>query len=180
MAYTTPTTRSTGNVLSASNWNTDMVDNVKWLAHESSGGAPMARVYNSTNFSVATASLTAITFNSERFDVGSCHSTSSNTSRLTVPSGGGGVYEIGGCVQYAANATGVRSTSVYLNGTTPIAVNSLPSVAAVAFAHQVSCFYRLSAADYVELCIYQTSGGNLNIEAASNYSPEFWFRWVGI
>lgn len=180
MAYTTPTTRSTGNVLSAANVNTDYVDNIKWLAHESSGGAPTARVYNSTNFSVATATLTAITFNTERFDVGSCHSTSSNTSRLTVPSGGGGIYEIGGCVQYAANATGTRSTSIRINGTTTVAAESVVSLTANAFAHTVKCLYRLAAADYVELCIYQTSGGNLNIEAATNYSPEFWFRWVGI
>lgn len=180
MAYTTPTTRSTGNVLSAANVNTDYVDNLKWLAHESSGGAPMARVYNSTNFSVATATLTAVTFDSERYDIGSCHSTSSNTSRLTVPSGAGGVYAIGGCVQFAANATGTRSLSIRLNGTTTIGVNSVVSLSANAFAIPVLCEYRLSAADYVELCIYQTSGGNLNAEAASNYSPEFWFRWVGI
>lgn len=181
MAWTNPTTRSTGNTISAAIWNADVVDNLDWLAHESSGGAPMARVYNSTAFSVANTTFTAITFNSERYDIGACHSTSSNTSRLTVPSGGGGVYIIGGCASFAANATGIRQLSIRVNGTTDIWAVSDTSVTASGAANlALTTDYRLAAGDYVELVAYQSSGGNLNVSNAGSYSPEFFFRWVGV
>jgi hypothetical protein len=180
LAWTNPTTRSTGNTISAAIWNADVVDNLDWLAHESTGGAPTCGVFNNANFSVANNTLTAITFNSERWDIGACHSTSSNTSRLTVPSGGGGIYMIGGNVQYASSATGVRSTSIRLNGTTTIAAMSDNSLTATTLAHTICTMRRLAAADYVELTVFQTSGGNLNVEFATAYSPEFWFKWVGV
>jgi hypothetical protein len=180
LAWTNPTTRSTGNTITASIWNADVVDNLDWLAHESSGGAPTACAYNSANFSVANNTLTAVTLNSERWDIGACHSTVTNTSRLTVPAGGGGLYEIGACLQYAANATGIRSTSLRLNGTTTIWAVSDNNLSANAITHTLHRIYRLAASDYVEVCAYQTSGGNLNVEAASNYSPELYFRWCGV
>lgn len=180
MAYTTPTTRGAV-VISTSNWNTDIVDNVKWLAGESSGGSPRCRVYNSAAFSVANNTLTAVTFDTENYDYGGCHSTSSNTSRLTVPSGGGGLYHIGGCAVFAANATGIREVRILLNGTTILARSGSTSLSASGdHPLAIETDYRLAAADYVELVVYQTSGGNLNVQQSGMASPSFYFRWVGI
>jgi hypothetical protein len=174
VAYTAPSTRASGYVVTATNWNSDVVDNALWLGRD----MPHARVYNSANISVANSTNTALTFNSERYDTGATHSTSSNTSRLTVPSGGGGVYHIGGCAVFASNATGVRALWIQVNGATRIAQVAVPASSATDQGMHVSCDYLLAAGDYVELACIQTSGGALNVTASANYSPEFWFRWV--
>ena len=66
-----------------------------------------ARVYNSTDFTHnSTGNWVAVTFDTERFDTDTIHSTSTNTSRLTINTGG--KYLIGGAVTFTANATGQR------------------------------------------------------------------------
>lgn len=42
MAYTAPTTRSTGDLITASIWNTDLVDNIIYLKDEVDGAGPIA------------------------------------------------------------------------------------------------------------------------------------------
>ena len=158
-------------------------DDIVWLAGDSASGngKPMCRVYNSSSLSVATATFTALTFNSERYDVGGCHSTSSNTSRLTAPSGGGGVYHITGHATFAANATGIREVRIRLNGATYIAAVSDTTVSASGdHSMVVSCDYKLTAADYVELVVYQSSGGLLNVTFSGNVTPEFSWHWLGV
>lgn len=141
-------------------------------------GKPHARVYNTATQTLTTATNTVVTFDSERYDVGSCHSTSSNTSRLTVPSGEGGVYTIGASIGFAANATGERIVDILLNGTTIIARIRHPAGAASQIDMTITTEYTLAAGDYVEVQLYQNSGGNLNTVAGGDYSPEFWWRWV--
>src|SRR5438876_645541 len=58
-----------------------------------------ARVYNSANISVSASTEQALTFDTERSDSNAYHSTSSNTSRITVPTGGDGRYVISGAVE---------------------------------------------------------------------------------
>jgi hypothetical protein len=131
-----------------------------------------ARVYNDANISVANTTLQALTFNSERFDHGDLHSTSVNTGRLTAPVAG--LYMMGGCVQFASNATGVRVVQVRVGGSTVIANVEIVAGAATTHSLHVSAAYQLAAGDYAELIAYQTSGGSLNVLAQGNYSPEFW------
>jgi len=134
-----------------------------------------ARAYNSAALTIATATLTALTLNSERYDTDAIHSTSSNTSRFTIPFDG--YYRITGIVSWAANATGSRQTRIMLNGvggTTIGIVLEQASPAGVVLIQQVTADYLLTAGDYVELVVFQNSGGNLNVDTAANYSPEFW------
>lgn len=163
-------------------WGDGVRAALSFVAGDSASGnsKPMCRVYNSAALSVATATNTVLTMDSERYDVGSCHSTSSNTSRLTVPAGCGGIYHIGGVAMFAANATGVRAIWLMLNGATRIVQQAQPASSATDQSITVSCDYKLTAADYVELYVYQSSGGLLNINSSANYSPEMWFHWLGV
>lgn len=175
MPWTTPKTYTVGDVLTAADLNAYQRDNVAWLGTDK----PHCRVRNSANIShTSSGSYQALTFNSERVDVGGMHDTVTNTGRITVPSGGGGLYLIGGCIEFAANATGLRGAQIRLNGTTVIAVQEAPSVGAGS-AHpiMVTTAYQLAAGDYVELMGKQSSGGSLNMLATGNYSPEFWAIW---
>lgn len=129
------------------------------------------QVYNSANQSIADNSITALTFDSERKDTDSYHDTVTNSSRLTVPSGQGGTYIITGHVLWDANATGVREIDIRLNGTTFIARER--DAANTNHTQSVSAVYDLSATDYVELMVYQTSTASLDVVLFGNASPEF-------
>jgi hypothetical protein len=133
---------------------------------------PNARVFNSGTQTFTSGVNAAVTFNSERWDVGGFHSTSANTSRLTAPITG--VYQITGYFGFAANATGYRRVFIKLNGGTLIAVQDVNATGAGSEAYlTINAFYRLVRGDYVELFAEQNSGGNLNSVSAGNFSPEF-------
>lgn len=175
MAWTAPKTWAVGDVLSASDVNTYVRDNTKWLGTDK----PHCRVRNSANIShTSTGNYQALTFDSERVDVGAMHDTTTNTGRLTVPTGGGGFYAIGGCIEFASNSTGRRGIQIRLNGTTVIARHESGNVTANDHAITVATVYQLGAGDYLELMGFQASGGNLNMLATSAYSPEFFAHWL--
>lgn len=178
MAYTSPTTRSTGNAISASNWNTDLVDNIKWLAAEH----PCSRVYNNTNFSHSSSgSYVAVTFNSEDYDIGSCHSTASNTSRLTVPTGGDGKYDIFAHFIWDSNTTGARACFFRKNGTTAIGGKVfLPASLGTTYWGFVCTQASLAAADYVEFMVYQDSGGTRTGTYEAGNGPVFGWNWISV
>ena len=129
------------------------------------------RVYNSANISISNATLTAITFDSERYDTDNIHSTSSNTSRLTANRAG--KYIISGGMAYASNSTGQRFIAVRVNGATYIDVHEVLNIGANNHSVSISTIYHLNVGDYVELIAYQTSGGALNVLTSANDSPEF-------
>lgn len=154
-------------------WFDQVRTNEEFLARNK----PSARVYNNAAISINTSTVTALTFNSERYDVGGCHDTSSLTSRLKVPTGEGGVFFIGGGVQWGAHVTGYRSLLVRLNGSVILAQIDALSIGAAVMSQTIATMYALAAGDYVELCVWQTSGVSLNVNVAGNYSPEFHFMW---
>ena len=137
-----------------------------------------ARVYNDANISITTSGTPqALTFNSERYDTANFHDTSSNTSRLTVPTAG--LYHIGGAIVWAASATGFRQLTIRLNGTTAIAQELEDIDSSVTHSMTVSTDYPLAANEYVELVVAQTAASPHNVIAAGNTSPEFWIHRIG-
>jgi len=135
------------------------------------GDVIRARVRNSANLTIGTGAWTSLTFDSERWDTDGIHSTVSNTGRLTCVTEG--TYSIIGNVRFASNATGYRAVRIYLNGATVIAEVFLPAVSGQPTVMAVGTQYELDAGDYVELQVLQNSGGDLNVEVAAAYSPEF-------
>src|SRR5689334_21709554 len=101
MAFTTPATATAGTVLTASFLNTYLRDNISWLATDS----PCCRVFNSATIALTNGVTKSITFDSERFDNAAMHDTSSNTARITIPTGGGGKYMFGVNYLLASNPT---------------------------------------------------------------------------
>ena len=165
-------------------WGDNVRDNVVWLAGDaaSGGSKPMCRVYNNADQNVATATFTALTFNSERYDVGGMHSTTTNTSRITIPSGGGGIYHVGAAIRFASSTAGTtRLLRLYLNGTTYITGIETSYVGGTGDTQlSTSCDYKFAAGDYIEAVVFQNTGGILAVLTASAYSPEFWCHWVGL
>lgn len=136
-----------------------------------------ARVYNSANISIANATNTALTFDTERYDTDALHSTTTNTNRLTAPAAG--KYLITGHVEWGASATGQRYINVRFNGTTVIAQQHVINLNNTVFSQSIATIYSLAANDFVELVVFQDSGGALNVQANSALSPEFTIAFLG-
>ena len=139
---------------------------VKWAA-VAAAGRPNARITRSANLSVANATWAAIPFDAEVFDVGPLHSTTSNISRITIPSGGGGKYLLVGAIQWAAGS-GIRLFHMQVNGVTSVVYDEQVAVAGRDTTVSIMTYYELAAGDYVELTVYQDSGAALDIRAGSD------------
>ena len=143
---------------------------------------PTARVYNNADQATTQNNWRTLTFNSERWDGNSMHSTSSNTSRLTVPASGGGVYLIGANV--TLKTTDLAGSDYYhglrllVNGASIVAQTGPTQTVADSYdlALQVQALNALSATDYVEVQVF-TDAPDLLVMVAASYSPEFWAIW---
>ena len=136
------------------------------------------RVYNSSNISINNNTATALTFDSERYDTDTMHSTSSNTGRITIKTAG--KYIIGATVEFAVNGTNIRQIYPQVNGSTIIAVQSAPATSGTNQTRMVfNTIYSFAVNDYIELIAYQNSGGSLNVTVNGNYSPEFYAQKIG-
>lgn len=174
MPYSSPdSSRVTGYVPSAANWN-ELAADLKWLAEE----APTCRVYKATDTSIANNTPTALSFTSERFDIGGMHSTLTDPSRITIPSGAGGIYRIWANVTFDVNATGLRTVAFQVNGSTMIGGDSRPGTASGSSIVNASVDALLAAGDYVECVVRQTSGGALDATHVGDHSPEFGATWM--
>jgi hypothetical protein len=144
---------------------------------------PAARVYKSADSAAfADASDTVITFDSETTDVGACHSTSSNTSRLTAPVAG--VYLVTGTVEYFEPTnwgTFRQSAWIRLNGTSAnaIAKTVIQTGNFTTITLNMSGLIYLAANDYVELLVRADGGpGDAYVKGGTTYRTHFEFTKV--
>ncbi len=142
---------------------------------------PRCSVYNgATQTHASSGSWVALTFNSEDFDVGAMHSTSSNTSRITIPNGFGGTYLVGGATTFpGTNATlqpvGIR---VRKNGSSLVGSAAYQSEYGNGIQGiQVVTPCVLGEGDYIELEAFQLTGASLAFGAsgaARDDQSSFW------
>ena len=124
------------------------------------------KVWSSAVQSIANSTATAVTFDSEEFDTDAYHSTVSNTSRITIPSGMDGKYML----QFSSfwNASpGTAHAWFKKNGTTDLRGSVTMSATAAVYTGQAVVVTSLVATDYVEVFVTQNSGGAVNLGHAS-------------
>ena len=151
----------TGEVVTEAIWD-KVISNLGHLGGAS--GTIGVHAYHDAAQSIATATETALAFNSERFDTDGIHDTAVNNSRLTCVTPG--KYLVIGKAAFAAHATGYRLLRVRLGGATFVAAASSVGDAAVIRYLDVSTVYEFAAGNYIELMATHTSGAPLNIELA--------------
>lgn len=173
------TTRSDGyTITAASDWNV-VAGSVNHL-----GQADRAVMCTDTaTTSVATATWQQMTFATDEYDTGGFHSTSVNTSRLTVPTGYGGVYRITASVTWTQFAGNGLFLQVRKNGATSTAASLAASMANFGslFANgdpivSLNGQLRLVAGDYIELYTAQNSGGALALKGTTQ-AHRFGMTW---
>lgn len=174
MPYTSPAAITTGTVISKSTFGDVVKADLDFLA-----SPPACRVYGA-GLATSNNTLTAITFNAERYDTNTMHDNVTNNTRITFNTAG--VYIVTGHVEWQTSGVGVRTLTVYLNGTggTRIASSTVLPLSADPTDMSISTTYKFGVGDYIVLAGTQTSGGVLNVSNVSNYSPEFSATWVGL
>lgn len=173
MGYTTPTTRSNGEFIDAADWNTDLTDNITFLAN------PLdVHVYASGHATIANNTDTAVAFNNERRDNGSMHDNVTFNTRMTAPIAG--LYQLSLNIAFSANATGIRVAYFRINGATNAGLDIRSAASADVTSFCNSTEVKLAANDYVEVVVKQTSGGNLALTEVAQFSPEAKMRYAGI
>ena len=149
---------------------------VKWKI------VPSCRAYNDAAIDPATSSWVTLTFNQERWDTNTMHDLVTNSSRLTIPTGGDGIYAIDGGALFDTSGVGGGTAyygiRVILGGATVI--KQLGPVEITQDTHDmgmaISALYNLAATNYVELQVFTTA--DINILSTANVSPEFGATWI--
>jgi hypothetical protein len=129
-----------------------------------------ARAYNNGTQSIPNTTDTALTFDTEDYDTDGYHSTSANTSRMTIPTGKAGKYLVHGHTTYAVgNTTGDRILVIRKNGSDVpgSGVSVVPHTGSVLLRLDTTAIVDLAVGDYVEAFAFQSSGGNLNAGATT-------------
>lgn len=197
MAWVTPPTFS-ATTSSADDMN-DISGDLQWLkdalvtlgitsdtgTQTISSAVAGAHAYRSSDQNIADATDVEVSFTSERWDLfdnaaSTYHSTASNQSRVTIPSGKGGYYLIGANIAFESNATGRRIVRFLVNGTSIIHQEVRNAVTGSATIISLECVRKLNATDYVEVQVRQNSTTTLAVQALADYSPEFWCVLLGV
>jgi hypothetical protein len=135
---------------------------LEWAA-PAAGGFVGCSLYASANISLANDASPILTWNSEIFDTDTFHSTVTNTSRITIPSGKGGKYLLIASIPFAANSGGYRLGGFLKNGANNLYANQVANLSATIGPFlNFSTIVEAVATDYFEVQVNQTSGGNLN------------------
>lgn len=133
----------------------------------------------SASISVPNNTTTTLTFNSETFDTDGYHSTTSNTSRLTVPSGKAGYYWIFADLQYAANGANNYNAQISINGSTVFAQAQGSSGGTFNTSVPVYGVFSLAVGDYVELKARQITGGSVDAKMNNASETNFGMYYLG-
>ena len=158
----------TGSSVSAA-WFDKARDN---LEHYATG--PGAHALSNATTNVSSGTVTAVAFAAaDLFDTDGYHSTSSNNTRITVPSGLGGRYLCVGYVALSANASGSRQAHFRVNGSAVRRCVSQANAASQPWETTLTSSILLSVGDYVELIVFQDSGSTLTVSGSMS------MEWTG-
>jgi hypothetical protein len=128
------------------------------------------RCTKSADQSISAVTWTALTFDTETFDVGGYHSTATNTSRITVPAGKAGYYLVNARWNWDnASALGYRFGRIMKNGAQYNYQAEDPTANTFRVTLPIHDIIYLAVADYIEIEVLQNSGGTLTLNG-NNYS----------
>jgi hypothetical protein len=138
---------------------------MKW-ASVSAPTAVSCYVKNTNAQTITSGSYQTLTFDAEYFDTDNIHSTSSNTGRLTVPSGLGGKWLVTISLNTSTSVAVDWYTKINVNGNEIYRFNWRSPGASENMNGNLATALNLSAGDYVEATCYQASGNNQLINTA--------------
>jgi hypothetical protein len=128
--------------------------------------------------SIANNTNTTVNWNAEEYDTSSIHNTVTNNSRLTIPAGLGGYWSVTSKITFAGNNTGARQLRLNKNGAL-VANFLVPITGSGEQSIILTNTLNLAAADYLEIVVYQNSGGALNLNLSGAEGSYFLCEYLG-
>ncbi len=128
------------------------------------------KVQHSADQTITNTTNTILNWDTEAYDTSTFHDNVTNNTRLTVPADG--KYLIGCTLAWVADSTGDRVLSLRKNGTDLLVGDALPASNTNITTNSVTIIEDLSSSDYIEVRVYQSSGGDLAADTDEVYT---WF-----
>ena len=176
MPYTTPSTITTGQLVTPTIMNNEWGGNVSFLANP-----PACRVTHNAAQSVTNNVVLWLAFNTETYDTDSMHDTVTNNSRITIKTAG--IYVVTfNVVLGTDNDYGLIEAIIRLNGTAVIANNGIGTLTSTADSPPLSVAtqYKFAVNDYIEAGVYQVNtSAAANNALSQSSSPLFAATWIG-
>lgn len=149
---------------------------VKWATPAAGATLVGCSVWRNSDVTVSNATYTTIGYNQENYDTDGFHDNATNNSRITIPTGKGGKYQIFAVIIFDNSTVGIRNMILNKNGSA-VLVNygGAPSGRNTQTLYTVET---LAAGDYLEIQAYQSSGGALTafFNGTNNY---FGVNYIG-
>lgn len=133
---------------------------IKWAA----AGATFSGclLTNTTTQTISNTTFTALTYDGETYDTDNYHSTVTNTSRITIPSSA--KYLVFANIMWASNNAGTTyEMNLRKNGSTIHSWNQQKPGTSSQQSMPFAIVLDLAVNDYLEIFMYQDTGGNLGI-----------------
>lgn len=172
MAYTTPRTWVAGDVLTAAQLNTDVRDNISFLANP-----PSAIARRAASQSIANATWTLITFDTEDRDTDGMFTVASG-DRITIVTAG--LYHVEFKAAFSVNVNGDRAFQICKGIVVDTGgfARATGKATAIDSSATIGGDIPLIAGDTLSFQVYQNSAGALNTEATAYGHPRASARWV--
>jgi hypothetical protein len=161
--WTTPITWANATVYTNTNLNQQIRDNMEWLlSGRRNEWTCILNISNGQSF--GSGADTNVVYDVEVFDPNGMHSTVSNTERITIPTGGNGLW-LWTCfvqIHHAAlgSRTGVRRLYILHSSGNQVAYYSTSDQGRELQDNYLACSgaYSMAAAEYVRAVAFQSSG----------------------
>ena len=143
------------------------------------GTLPAVRVRHDASQAINNSIGTLLKLGVEDFDTHNMHNTTTNNSRLYAPIAG--LYHITASVGWqGGNTVGRRMLWVRHNPAADMIASDIasPTPGAIGPAQNVDTIFRLAAGDFVDVGVYQDSGGQLAVGLAQFANPVFAMAWI--
>lgn len=146
---------------------------LKWATASSTPTFVGTHLTKSVDQTINDNALTQITWDTETFDTDAFHSTSTNTSRITIPTGKAGYYRVTTRITFAG-VTNFRSRQVrlYKNGAGFELFNQVSSGTSTNGddnSYELNTVVSLAVGDYLEIYAYQLSGSSLAVRGNAQF-----------
>jgi hypothetical protein len=151
---------------------------IKWAASVSAVTFAGCRVLLTANQSIANSTDTSVAFTDETYDTDGYHSNTTNTSRLTIPAGKAGYYQINALVCWKPNGTGIRAMDIFKNGAR-VQYSQVNPQASNDQSFSQSAIIYAAVADYFEMVLFQNSGGAINVGAPGAGATSLTIGYLG-
>jgi hypothetical protein len=168
-------TAAAGQKLTAAMWNAQVYGDSNFWVNKK----PLCIAYDTAAPSIPTNALTTVNLAAEFLDTDGMHSTSTNTSRITIQTAGW--YKVWAAVAFGSNATGTRGGLIKQNGATTIEP-TYTHVAATNFntvCRLQEGWVQCVVGDYFEVQAYQNSGAAVSLTTTSGMKSYLAVEYIG-